>query len=527
MMLRRSSALDAGLACLSGLLLALSFPLTETFTGLPWLAWVALVPLGLAIRHSRPGLALAAGWLAGTVAALAILVWVVIVMRTYGQLPFVVSVLLLLLFALYVGLYVGLFAAGWQWMAARRPDWGWAFAPLLWVTLEWLRGHLLSGFPWALLGYSQYRQLPLIQIADLTSVYGVSFLLVASNVAIVHLIDGFLPGRPAPSRPGLPALLLPPAIVLLLVTGALGYGRWRMAVVDASLTPALRVGLVQGNISQAIKWDPAMRRTTLERYEQLTRDAAAQGAELIVWPEASAPFIFDDEPDFQMAIRSLAAETHRYLLFGSPAIAHGYLVPALYNSAYLLNPDGSTQARYDKQHLVPFGEYVPLGPLLGFINKLVQGIGDFIPGEGPVPMVVKDYQLGVAICFEIIFPELVRLDARDGARIIATITNDAWFGRSAAPLQHFSMAVFRAIENRTPVIRAANTGISGFIDADGRIGPSSALFVEAVLVDTIRVSPLRTLYTRGGDIFAAGCGILVAALIVIGRRYPRSITTQH
>ncbi|HTP41585.1 MAG TPA: apolipoprotein N-acyltransferase, partial [Nitrospiria bacterium] len=269
-----------------------------------------------------------------------------------------------------------------------------------------------------------------------------------------------------------------------------------------------------------------MRRATLERYEQLTRDAAAQGAELIVWPEASAPFIFDDEPDFQMAIRSLAAETHRYLLFGSPAIAHGYRVPALLNSAYLLNPDGTTQARYDKQHLVPFGEYVPLGPLLGFINKLVQGIGDFIPGEGPVPMVVKDYQLGVAICFEIIFPELVRLDARDGARIIATITNDAWFGRSAAPLQHFSMAVFRAIENRTPVIRAANTGISGFIDANGRIGPSSALFVEAVLVDTIRVSPLRTLYTRGGDIFAAGCGILVAALIVIGRRQPRFSTTQ-
>ena len=520
----RAPALEAGLAGVSGLLLALSFPLSETFIGLPWLAWVALVPLGLAIRHTGPGRALVTGWLAGLTAALAILVWVVIVMQTYGGLPLVISLLLLLLLAAYVGLYVGLFAAGWRWMEGRRPAWAWAFAPPLWVALEWLRGHLLSGFPWALLGYSQFRELPLIQIADVTSVYGVSFLLVTSNIAIVHVIDGFLPGRPASSRPGVLVRLLPPVVALLLIAGAAGYGWWRMGVVDASVTPALRVGLVQGNISQEIKWDPAMRRITLDRYERLTRDAAARGAELIVWPEASAPFDFDDEPDYQLAIRSLAVETHRSLLFGSPAIAHGYRVPALLNSAYLLNPDGTTQARYDKMHLVPFGEYVPLGPLLGFVNKLVSGIGDFIPGEGPVPMIVKNYQLGVAICFEIIFPELVRLEARDGARIIATITNDAWFGRSAAPLQHFSMAVFRAIENRTPVIRAANTGISGFIDANGRIGLTSHLFVEAVLLDTIQVSSLRTLYTRGGDIFAIGCGILVAVLMFIARRQTRSKT---
>jgi len=523
-MAHRSSAPDAGLACLSGLLLALSFPLTETFTGLPWLAWAALVPLGLATRGRRPSRALFSGWLAGTIAALAILVWVVVVMQTYGRLPLAVSLLLLFLLAAYVGLYVGLFAAGWRWMEERRPAWGWWFAPMLWVALEWLRGHLLSGFPWALLGYSQYRQLLLIQIADVTSVYGVSFLLVLTNVALVSVIDGFSAGRTASTRQGAMARLLPPVAALLLLAGALGYGRWRMAAVDASLTPGLRVGLIQGNISQEVKWDPAMRRSTLERYERLTREAAAQGAELIVWPEASAPFIFDDEPDYQAAIRSLAVETHSYLLFGSPAIAHGHRVPALLNSAYLLKPDGATQARYDKLHLVPFGEYVPLGPLLGFVNKLVSGIGDFIPGAGPVAMDVKGHQLGVAICFEIIFPEVVRQSPQSGARIIATITNDAWFGRSAAPLQHFSMAVFRAIENRTPVIRAANTGISGFIDAAGRIGRTSGLFVEAALVDTIRVSPLRTVYTRAGDIFAVGCGILVAAVILIERRQPRTIT---
>jgi len=202
-------------------------------------------------------------------------------------------------------------------------------------------------------------------------------------------------------------------------------------------------------------------------------------------------------------------------------------MPALYNSAYLLNPDGTTQARYDKRHLVPFGEYVPLGPLLGFVNKLVDGIGDFIPGTGPAPMDIAGRQLGVAICFEIIFPDVVRDLARDGARIIATITNDAWFGRSGAPLQHFSMAVFRAVEHRAPVIRAANTGISGFIDATGRIGPTSGLFVETALIETIRVSPIRTFYTRAGDIFAIGCGILVAIVILIGRRHRRTFTSSY
>jgi apolipoprotein N-acyltransferase len=523
----RLSAPHAVLILLSGLLLSLSFPLTDTFTGLSWLAWVAIIPLGLAVRHSSPKQALWLGWFTGTLAYTVILLWVIVVMQTYGRLPLVVSLLLLLLLAAYVGLYVGLFAAGWRWLDERRPLWSWLLAPMLWIALEWLRGHLLSGFPWALFGYSQFRQLPLIQIADVTSVYGVSFLLVQTNVAFVSVIKGFLVTRAEPSRTGVMARLLPLIVALLLVAVALGYGRWRMATVDASSTPGLRVGLIQGNIPQEVKWDPAMRQATLERYEQLTREAAAQGAELIVWPEASAPFIFDEEPDYQMAIRSLAIETHSYLLFGSPAIAHGARVPALLNSAYLLNPDGTTQARYDKRHLVPFGEYVPLGPVLGFVNKLVSGIGDFIPGSGPAPMDVKNHQLGVAICFEIIFPELVRQSAQSGARIIATITNDAWFGRSAAPLQHFSMAVFRAIENRAPVIRAANTGISGFIDADGRIGPHSGLFVEAALVDTIQVSPVRTVYTRVGDIFAIGCGILVAAVILIGRRHPRSPTPQR
>jgi apolipoprotein N-acyltransferase len=382
------------------------------------------------------------------------------------------------------------------------------------VGLEWLRGHLLSGFPWALVGYSQATQVAVIQIADLTGVYGVSFLLVLVNVVLAQALDGLMTRQTAASRPA----YLPLITTLLIVAAALGYGLWRLAAVQASLVPGPRVGLVQGNIPQELKWDPALREETLQRYVRLTREVAEQGAELIVWPEASAPFVFENEPEYQAAIRALAVETRAHLLFGSPAIARDRPNPALLNSAYLLNPDGTTQARYDKQHLVPFGEYVPLGPLLGFVGKLVAGIGDFVPGPGPALMEAAGRPLGVAICFEIIFPELVRRSVQHGARLLVTITNDAWFGRSGAPFQHFSMAVFRAVEHRTPVVRAANTGISGVIEATGRIGRTSALFTEAALVEPVALSPIRTVYTRAGDIFAVGCGILAAIFLMIGRR---------
>lgn len=508
---------NAGLALASGALFALSFPLTDAFTGLPPFAWMALAPLGLAVLPGRPRRAFWLGWLAGTTAYLAILSWVVIVMQTYGHVPAVLSWGLLCLLAAYVGLYVGLFALGWRWLAARWPHASWLLAPALWVALEWLRGQLLSGFPWALFGYSQYRQLELIQLAEFTSVYGVSFLLVLVNVGFTYLLLTTMRDPSSPERPARPLPRYAPLVAgIVLVAGAVGYGHWRTADIEASLEPELRVGLIQGNIDQAVKWDPAMRRETLERYERLTRQAAAEGAELIVWPEASAPFIFEEEPDYQRAIRALAAGIKRPLLFGSPAISRDRM--GLTNSAYLLNADGATQARYDKLHLVPFGEYVPLGPLLGFVNKLVVGIGDFVPGAGPVLMEAAGRPTGVAICFEIIFPDVVRQSAQHGARLIVTITNDAWFGRSGAPLQHFSMAVFRAIEHRTPVIRAANTGISGVIHATGKIGRTSELFTEAALVESIATTPIRTVYTRVGDIFAVGCGILVAFFIMIGRR---------
>lgn len=514
------------LALLTSAALALSFPLappsSEWLTGYPWLAWGALVPLGAVALRRSPASAFRFGWLSGTAAYLAILSWVVYTMQTYGRLSLPVSVLLLILLAAYVGLYVGLFAMGWSWFAAGWPRWGWTALPLLWVVLEWLRGHLLSGFPWALIGYSQYRQLALIQVADLTGVYGVSGLLVLVNVGFGHLVDWLTRRRPGWSDAPRAASYEPLLAAVVLVTLAVGYGSWRIADITASRQEGPRIGLIQGNIPQDMKWNEAQRQYTLGRYEALTRQAAEQGAEVIIWPESSAPFIFEIEQDSQRRIRELAASLHRHLLFGSPAIARRGTTPGepikLLNSAYLLNPDGSTQARYDKLHLVPFGEYVPLAPLLGFVDKLVAGIGDFVPGSGPVIMEAAGRPFGVAICFEIIFPELVRLFPQFGAQVIATITNDAWFGRTGAPMQHFSMAVFRAVEHHRPVVRAANTGISGFISATGAIGQTSDLYVEAALVDTVALSPVRAFYTRAGDIFAVGCGILVAILAVFVRR---------
>ena len=306
------------LALFSSIALALSFPLTYAFTGLPWLAWLSLVPLGLATLRSTPKQAFWQGWLAGTVAYLAILSWVTHTMQNYGHLPFVISLVLLVTLAGYVGFYLGLLTYGWRWFATKMPRSSWLIVPLLWVTLEWMRAHLLSGFPWALLGYSQYRQLAIIQIADVTSVYGVSYLIMLVNVGftqlLAHLIDRERSMQPSSRL----AAFTPLVVATLLVTLAIGYGAWRISTVEASLTPGPRVGLIQGNIPQDLKWDPAALQATLETYERLTRQAAAQGAEVIIWPEASAPFLFENESDYQQRIRSLAASTKRHLLFGSP-----------------------------------------------------------------------------------------------------------------------------------------------------------------------------------------------------------------
>ncbi|MBI4716006.1 MAG: apolipoprotein N-acyltransferase [Nitrospirae bacterium] len=249
-------------------------------------------------------------------------------------------------------------------------------------------------------------------------------------------------------------------------------------------------------------------------------EAAGRGAELVVWPETAVPFFFQNPSPQREEIRSLARSENIHLLFGSPS--HKIVdraspqPPRPMNSAYLISPEGAVLGRYDKIHLVPFGEYVPLPRLLFFVNRMAQGIGDFVPGETFTVMASPKGKIGTVICFEVIFPELVRQFTDEGADLMVTITNDAWFGKSAAPYQHFDQVFLRAVENRIPFARAANTGISGFVDPQGRVLEAGPLFKETFLVESLPLRSRKTFYTRFGDLFAYGCLLGSAGLIGMG-----------
>jgi apolipoprotein N-acyltransferase len=517
------------LAGASGLFLPLSFPKSD----LGLLAWIALVPLHWALDGKSRSQAFWIGWLSGTIAFTGMMAWVVTAMNTYGKVPLAISYGLMLLLAAYLGLYIGIYSAGVVWFQILIPRYGLFAAPCLWVTLELIRTYALSGLPWNLLGYSQYRQIEVIQIADHMGVYGVSFLIVLVNVTIAEsliwlmpLLRNFRPAR-------LPWELM--AMTTLLMTLSWQYGLETLSGASFSGVPSssISVGVVQPNVDQMVKWDAAYREETLARFDRLT-EQLGQATDLVVWPEAATPFLFEREPIYQLQLMALAKRTQTPILFGSPALRfYPDRRPYLMNSAYLLAPDGRLVGRYDKQHLVPFGEYIPLkSSFLSFLDKLVEGIGDFEAGPGPTILTLtpksqpvaadtvgtpsRSVKFGVAICYEVIFPNLVRQFAVNGAEFLVTVTNDAWFGHSAAASQHFSMVVFRSIENHLAFARSANTGISGFIDPFGRIVEATPIFTEQAVKAAMQVWRPDTFYSRHGDVFAYGCAIICALLFLFG-----------
>jgi len=517
------------LAGASGLFLPLSFPKSD----LGLLAWIALVPLHWALDGKSKTQAFWIGWLSGTIAFTGMMAWVVTTMNTYGKVPLVISYGLMLLLTIYLGLYVGLYSAGAVWFRTLIPRYGLFAVPCLWVTLELIRTYVLSGLPWGLLGYSQYRQIEVIQIADHMGVYGVSFLIMLVNVALAEFLSWLMPllRRFRPAK--LPWELV--AMAALLVTLSWEYGLATLSGAPTSDIPrsSISVGVVQPNVDQAVKWDTAYREETLARFDRLT-EQLGRATDLVIWPEAATPFVFEREPVYQLQLIALANRAQAPILFGSPALRfYPDRRPYLLNSAYLLSPDGQLLGRYDKQHLVPFGEYIPFkSSLLFFLDKLVEGIGDFEAGTGPTVLTLtpkprpaaagpagtppRPINFGVAICYEVIFPNLVRQFAVNGAEFLVTVTNDAWFGTSSAASQHFSMVVFRAVENHLAFARSANTGISGFIDPFGHIVEATPIFTEKAVKATMQVWRPHTFYSRHGDVFAYGCVIICALLCLFG-----------
>jgi len=495
-------------ASISGVLLALSFPLP----GLSILAWMAFLPLLYAIRGNSPRSSFKLGFLAGFVAYAGIFYWLNIVMTTYGKLPLFVSCFLTLLMAAYMALYLATAVALTRFAEDHSVPPLLTF-PFIWVALEYVRAHILTGFPWASLGYTQYRTLPLIQIADITGVYGVSFLIVLINLFLFQLWR-WVRGKDGATYPFLATAVAVPLVLLSLFYGFVSLNR-------DDVGKEVKVALAQGNISQDVKWDPSFQEETVAIYERLSRETAGTSTELVVWPESSLPFFYQNESAYSSRISTLARELDSYLVVSSPALEFQNGKERLLNSAFLISPDGSTVGRSDKVHLVPFGEYVPLATFLPFVNKMVQGIGDFSPGKEVVPLAAPFGKMGLLVCFEGIFPEISRKYVLHGAGLLVNITNDAWFGDSSAPYQHLSMTVFRAVENRVPLVRSANTGITAFIDSRGHVQGMTRLFREATLTGKVRMGTMLSFYTRFGDLFAFSCcafSLAVLGIVIFRRR---------
>lgn len=490
------------LAVSSGFLLTLSFPKT----GISWLTWFSLVPLLVALTDSSAKNAFYLGLCAGLAHYLTLLYWLAHTMTTYGNLPFYVSVPVLFLLSAYLALYTAIFSTALTFLCPK-PLSLLFISPLIWVALEYIRSFLFTGFPWGLIGYTQFNMLNIIQISDILGVYGVSFCIVLGNAAVflayLFLVKNDWQKKTIRGRLATGAIITF-AFIFSIVWF---YGKYRIQSIHKSTisSPSVKVTIIQGNIDQSKKWDPAFQRTSILKYINLSRSAKKQNPDLVVWPETATPFYLMRNSRLSKIVLRGIREINADFLIGSPSFELKNNSVDYYNSAYLLDPKGNILGKYDKYHLVPFGEYVPFKKWLPFIGKMVEGIGDFSPGKKGNIIQWKKYRIGMLICYEIIFPDLSRAMTENNASLLVNITNDAWYGRSSAPYQHFSMAVFRAIENRRSVIRAANTGISGFIDPSGAVITATPIFEDAAITHTVPLLLEKTYYSRFGDVFAVIC----------------------
>lgn len=505
------------LVVLSAILQILIFPLPGVYV----LSWFALAPLIVALLRARPAgeleiddslrlrpatpgqaflLAYVCGilWYAGTC------YWIYDTMRLYGGLNMPMALLALFLFCCYLGLYHGLFGLLLSLLVGRGRDYRRMLvaAPFLWVGVELARTRV-TGFPWNLLGIAQVDNVALCRIAGWTGVYGISFEIVLVNVA---LATAFL--VPREKRTALLVAALAAAAVLQ--AGSL---------IEAPTVKADRVALlVQQNIPVSANWTPEYFQQTLNELTELTVSSSAsqQAAtvDLIVWPESPAPF-FTNDARFRESLSAMARATKSWTVTGSigsePAAG---AAAQILNSAALISPAGEWTARYDKLHLVPFGEYLPFPSLFSFAGGLTKEVGEFGRGTSRKPLDAGAKPLGVFICYESVFPDEVRQFAAQGAQVFVNISNDGWYGDSGAYAQHLNQTRMRAIENNRWILSATDTGVTASIDPWGRIAARMPRKQRAALAAPYALTSVTTFYTRHGDWFAYACAIIsIGALL--------------
>jgi apolipoprotein N-acyltransferase len=475
------------LPILSGILLVLCQPPVSLFP----LAFVALIPLLYAMQKYAYRHPFIPGFTTGVVAYLGLIYWVVVAMNTYGGIDILTSVLILLLFVLYLSLYAGCFTAAISMMDKRMSIPIYLSAPIVWALLEYLRGIALTGFPWSFLAHSQHNFLTFIQISSITGTYFISFLIAAINCIVL-----FIALRKPISKVYI-------TTVCIMVAASVMYGMVRLhGAQEGGLTTAI----VQGNIRQDVKWDNAFKMKTIQIYYQNTL-IGGSNVDFVVWPETALPLVFNEEIYVGKHIRTLPPMVNSPLLFGTIWKDRS---GRLYNSSYVLGKNGDVSGIYNKAHLVPFGEYTPLVRYLPFLQKITaQGAG-FASGEGHDPIITSIGNVGILICYEGAFSYITNITVAKGAQFLVNLTNDAWYERTSAPFQHLSFYIFRAVETDRYLLRAANTGISAIIDPRGRITARTPIFEARVLKGNFGLRDNITLYVRYGDYF-----ILIAFLFLI------------
>ena len=516
------------LAVLSAVLQVVIFPLP----GLYWLAWIAVAPLLIALLRARPAGVLQVdaavklapatarqgfllGYVCGILWCAGTCDWVFDTMHRYGGLPVPMALLALTLFCMYIGLYHGLFGLLVAWMGGRGASLRRALvaAPFVWVAVELARTRI-TGFPWELLGYAQTSNFALTRITTATGVHGLSFEIVLVNSAFAAAFLVVKERR---------RMLLAAACGAAIVLQA---GQW---VAPPGFISDRKAVLVQPDIPilEGGGWTVNYFQSTLQDLARVSLHPPGgkegEHYDLLVWPEAPAPFYASD-PQFRNPVSALAKQTGSWVIAGSigtnPAMRTGGESSQIFNSAALVSPQGEWTARYDKVHLVPFGEYLPFPSLFAFAGGLTKEVGQFERGTSRSPLQAGAERVGTFICYESIFPDEVRQFARDGAQVFVNISNDGWYGDSGAWKQHLQQTRMRAIENDRWVLSATNTGLTAVIDPAGRVVAEVPRKERTALVAPYALVSSTTFYTRHGDWFAYLCAIIsvaTAALWFVGR----------
>jgi apolipoprotein N-acyltransferase len=476
---------------------AVLFTLSFSGYGFEFLIWFSLIPLFTIITASKKKFK--TGLIAGTIIYTSSLIWLVPTISNYGGFPIVSSFAAILLLGFYLGIYTGIFSILFP-DTEKKPILSLFLIPALWTSLDFFSSFLFSGFPWVFAGYSQFKNLSLVQISSITGVYGITFYIVLINCALFILLNSAFQKKNLTAPKNIIICLLTASITIFIAL----YGNKNLKNTKQLISKSehIKTALVQANILPEKKHGNNVK-SMLEKHFELTK-TVTEKFDLAIWPETAIPYPIFLDNKILYSIDEFA-QKYGNLIIGFLDIKNqnsGYI---LKNRAQLFPLENNQFNFYDKIHLVPFGEYIPLKKYFPFFSKFIVPSGEFNPGKTNLTFDHNKIRAGVKICFEIIFPGLVKDQVKNGANIIINLTNDAWFGKTAGPHQHLAISVLRAVENKRTVARCANTGISAHILPTGEIISKTGLFETKTIIENVPLIEEKTIYTKYGDFFAYTC----------------------